>query len=271
MEYTEPQEIFNEGTTQQRAKYSDELKAYKDKKNAFMKVYRILKKTGSKYQSVYIGIAMYQPLYKTITRHFQKHNDPSQGRYVIPEKKRGLYYFQVSKKTFSNIADLKDEEAAQILAEAPEGNRIFNTGQKDMGRPDPETGEIDPNWRPPKWETAKKKAQEVLAYYDQPTELGFVKAEQAREWLKEHRRLSQIAYRKDPILINEIPKPEKLWLWYHHHRQPQKTHPHHRRQAKERGRPRPQPLRFWVQTIFWGRYPKPQYQVPQQPLKPQIS
>ena len=141
MKFTEPKPIFENGSTNKRAKYSNDLKQYRAKRSAYMRIYKILKKDGNKFIPIYIGIAFYQALYKTISRHFQKHNDPFQGRYVIQDKNPEKWYFSLSEKIFDSIKDLKDEESVQILVDKPEGNRVFNAGQKDMGAIDPETGD----------------------------------------------------------------------------------------------------------------------------------
>ena len=104
--------------------FSEELRKLQGK-NDTVGTY-VLEKNGT---PMYIGVATLQPIYKTITRHFQRHRDKKQGRWIATPSDA-----QKKDWTFGIIwADTPSEaletEAKLVLENRPEGNVLFNTGK----------------------------------------------------------------------------------------------------------------------------------------------
>ena len=79
---------------------------------------------------VYVGINYpdsKQTAYKTVTRHFQNHNDRRQGRYVVKDRAGAFVDFSTPTTDEEELLAL---EAAEVLQYKPDGNLEFNSGRK---------------------------------------------------------------------------------------------------------------------------------------------
>ena len=123
MQYSSKKPVFDETG---KYKFSKELRELADQDDT-MGVYRIYLDG----EPMYIGIAKMQPMYKTITRHFQRHNDNFQGRWV-GRQSEGLWQFDYA--WGDTPEEILTEEAKQVLTKRPKGNVEFNTGNLRGGR-----------------------------------------------------------------------------------------------------------------------------------------
>lgn len=103
--------------------FSSELRALNTDSDT-MGTYVLLKKGVP----MYIGVAILQPIYKTITRHFQRHRDSQQGRWIArpPKNEESLWTFVIV--WADEPREALELEAKLVLTNRPEGNIVFNEG-----------------------------------------------------------------------------------------------------------------------------------------------